>query len=336
MKIEVLFYIAKRVLLMIPTLFIISIISFMVIELPPGDFTEYLLKAYNINNRVEEAQIRAELQEEYGLGESVVVRYYKWMNNFFHLDLGRSYVYSESVSKLILSKIGLTVIISVFTILFTWIVSIPISIYSAVKQYSMGDYVFTFVGFIGLAIPNFFLALILMYFGYTVFDIPIGGLFSREFSMAAWSFAKFIDMLKHLWVPVIVIGTAGTAQMIRLLRSMILDELKKDYVRTARAKGLSELKILFRHPLRVALLPIISTIGWMLPAVISGDAITSQVLDLPTTGPLLLQALAQQDTYLAGSFLFMVSILTVIGTLISDIALVWVDPRISLTESKSV
>lgn len=321
---------------MIPTLLIISIISFIVIELPPGDFTEHLLKSYNITNRAEEAQIRADLQQEYGLGESVLVRYGKWMWNFFHLDLGRSFVYDESVSYLILSKLGLTIIISLFTILFTWIVSIPISIYSAVKQYSIGDYVFTFVGFIGLAIPNFFLALILMYFGYAVFDIPIGGLFSREFTMAGWSIAKFIDMLKHLWVPVIVIGTAGTAQMIRLLRSMILDELKKDYVRTARAKGLPEIKVLFKHPLRVALLPIFSTIGWMLPAVISGDAITSQVLDLPTTGPLLLQALAQQDTYLAGSFLFMVSILTVIGTLISDIVLVWVDPRISLTESKSV
>ncbi len=321
---------------MIPTLFIISMISFLVIELPPGDFTEYLLQSYNITNKAEEAQVRAELQEEYGLGQSPVVRYFKWLRNFFLLDLGDSVVYEQPVSSLILSRLGLTVIISGFTILFTWALAIPISIYSAVKQYSFGDYLFTFTGFIGLAIPNFFLALLLMYLGYAVFDIPIGGLFSREYAFAPWSIAKFIDMLKHLWVPMVVIGTAGTANMVRVLRSMILDELKKDYVRTARAKGLKEVKVLFRHPLRVALLPIISTIGWMLPTIISGDAITSQVLDIPTTGPLLLKALSEQDTYLAGSFLFMVSILTVVGTLISDIALAWIDPRVSLQESKNV
>lgn len=226
-------------------------------------------------------------------------------------------------------KLGLTMLLSVLTVLFTWAVAIPISVYSAVKQYSIGDYLFTFVGFVGLAIPNFFLALILMYVGYVYFDVPIGGLFSREYIMADWSVGKFIDMLKHLWVPVVVIGTAGTAGMIRLLRSMILDELKKDYVRTARSKGIPEWKVLWRHPLRVAFLPIVSTIGWMLPAIISGDAITSQVLDIPTTGPLLIEALQKQDVYLAGSFLFVLSILTVIGTLVSDLALIWADPRIS-------
>lgn len=329
MKNQFLVYLLRRILIMIPTLLVISILVFIVIELPPGDYvTSYVqaLKARGVEIR--EEQLEA-LRMRFGLDQPFPVRYGKWIWGFVRGDLGVSYTYGEPVTKLIMDRIPFTIMISVITILFTWVMAIPISILSAVKKYSFWDYSLTLIGFIGLSIPNFFLAILLMYLGFKYFGVSIGGLFSREFLFAPWSWAKFVDLLSHLWVPVVVIGTAGTASMIRVLRASLLDELSKDYVRTARSKGLSESRVILVHPLRVAINPLISTVGWLLPTVISGEVITSQVLSIPTTGPLLLGALLNQDMYLAGSFLMVLSVLTVVGTLISDILLAWLDPRIT-------
>ena len=325
---NILKFTGRRILAAIPTLFIISVLSFVIIELPPGDYvTSYVQSLRARGFEVNETQVDA-LRERYGLGLPWYRRYFKWIGNMIEGDFGYSYTYSRPVNELIGERLPYTVIIGISTILFSWIVAIPIAIFSAVKKYSVGDYVVTTLGFVGLSIPNFFLAIILMYLGFQYFGVSIGGLFSREFLLAPWSWAKFVDLLKHIWVPIVVVGTAGTAQTIRVLRSSLLDELDKDYVRTARAKGLSEARILIFHPLRVAVNPLISTVGWLLPTVFSGAIITSQVLALPTTGPLLLTALLNQDMYLAGSFVFLLSILTVIGTFLSDILLAWVDPRI--------
>ena len=243
-------------------------------------------------------------------------------------DMGMSLEWEQPVSKLIGERILLTTIISIVTLLFTWAIAVPIGIYSAVKQYSWGDYTFTFLGFIGLATPSFLLALIFMYVGYTVFGVSAGGLFSPEYQNASWSVGRVVDLFAHLWIPVLVIGTAGTAGLIRVMRGNLLDELRKQYVMTARAKGLPRWKLILKYPVRVALNPLISTVGWVLPAIVSGSTITSFVLGLPTTGPLLLRALMNQDMYLAGSMVMMLSFLTVIGTLISDLLLLWLDPRI--------
>ncbi len=314
---------------MIPTLLVISVLVFIVIELPPGDYVTSYVQALRARGyEIGREQLEA-LRIRYGLDEPFFSRYLKWMSGLIRGDLGMSFTYAEPVTKLIGERIPLTIMISLITILFTWLMAIPIGIISAVKKYSLWDYLLTFIGFIGLSIPNFFLAIILMYLGFRYFGVSIGGLFSREFLFAPWSWAKFIDMLSHLWVPVVVIGTAGTAGMIRVLRATLLDELSKDYVRTARSKGLSEFRVIVIHPLRVAINPLISTVGWLLPTVISGEVITSQVLSIPTTGPLLLGALLNQDMYLAGSFLMVLSVLTVVGTLLSDILLAWLDPRIT-------
>jgi peptide/nickel transport system permease protein len=321
-------YILRRVLYMLVTLLIISVIAFIVIELPPGDYvTSYVqaLRARGVDINILQEQA---LRERYGLDLPWYHRYAKWFTNLTRGELGYSYSYAQPVATLIAERLPITVIISVTTILFSWSLALPIAIYSAVRKYTVGDYVVSTLGFIGLSIPNFFLAILLMYVGFQFFGVSIGGLFSREYLLAPWSIGKVMDMLSRIWVPVVVIGTAGTAGTIRVLRASLLDELGKDYVRTARAKGLSELRILLVHPLRVAINPLISTIGWLLPTVISGEVITSQVLALPTTGPLLLGALQNQDMYLAGSFVFILSLLTVIGTLISDLLLVWIDPRI--------
>lgn len=322
-------YILRRLVYMIPTLIVISILTFIIIELPPGDYvTSYVQALKSKGVEFNKTQIEA-LRQQYGLGLPIYQRYLKWFLNLLKGDLGWSFTYSEPVTKLIVERLPFTMLISFLTIVFTWVVAIPIGIFSAVKKYTVGDYALTLVGFIGLSIPNFFLAILLMYLGFKYFGVSIGGLFSREYLLAPWSLGKVLDMFSHLWVPVVVIGTAGTAGMIRVLRASLLDELGKDYVRTARAKGLSEFKILFSHPLRVAINPLISTIGWLLPSIFSGEVIVSKVLSLPTTGPLLLGALLNQDMYLAGSFIMILSFLTVIGTLISDLALAALDPRIT-------
>jgi peptide/nickel transport system permease protein len=328
MQSGILKFIVRRFILMAPTLIFISLIAFLIIELPPGDYvTSYVqalrARGVEINKQQEEA-----IRERYGLGLPWYQRYLKWFGNLLQGDLGYSYTFSAPVGELIARRLPYTVLISLLTIVFSWVLAIPIAIYSAVKKYTVGDYVVTFVGFVGLSIPNFFLAIVLMYLGFRLFGVSIGGLFSREYLLEPWSWGKFVDLLRHIWVPIVVVGTAGTAQTIRVLRASLLDELGKDYVRTARSKGMSEARILIFHPLRVALNPLISTIGWLLPTVISGAVITAQVLALPTTGPLLLGALLNQDMYLAGSFVFLLSVLTIIGTLISDILLAAIDPRI--------
>ena len=346
--------ILKRLLWMIPTLFAISFISFALIQLPPGDYlTSYVTALAETGEPVAEEQVEA-LRRRYDLDRPFMVQYLKWLNNLLPFgferqdtgsywrmangdfnwpgfkwpDLGMSFEWNRQVTELIGERLLLTMLISVVTLLFTWALAIPVGIYSAVRQYSWGDYAFSVLGFIGLAIPNFLLALVFMYLGYSFFGISAGGLFSPEYQDAPWSVARFTDLLAHLWIPVIVIGTAGTAGLIRVMRGNLLDELPKQYVMTARAKGLAPWKLLIKYPVRVALNPLISTIGWVLPGIVSGSVITAVVLGLPTTGPLLLRSLQNQDMYLAGSMVMILSFLTVIGTLLSDILLLWLDPRI--------
>lgn len=321
-------YIARRILYMIPTLLIISVISFTLIQLPPGDYlTSYLIEL-ELKGEMADQSLIDSLTKRYGLDQPVYVQYFKWTKGIFQGDFGRSFEWNMPVSMLIWNRIVLTMTVALFSIIFTYIIAIPIGIYSAIRQYSLGDYFFTSVGFLGLATPNFLLALVLMFFSYKYFGLSVGGLFSPEFIEAPWSLAKVFDMMNHMWIPVIVIGTAGTCGLIRVMRATLLDELRKQYVITARAKGVSERTLLFKYPVRVAINPIISTIGWILPQFISGATITAIVLSLPTAGPLLLGALMSQDMYLAGSFLLILATLTVIGTLISDILLAWLDPRI--------
>ena len=322
-------YIIRRIVVLIPLLFIISIISYVIIELPPGDIlTMRIMQLRQAGTVVGEAEI-ARLTQQYGLDKPEYIRYFKWIWNIIRYgNFGRSFEWNKPVSEVMGERIALTMVITISTMIFTWMMAIPIGIYSAVHQYSPGDYAFTFLGFIGLAIPNFLLALVLMWISFAYLGIPITGLFSPEYVDAAWSLAKIWDMSKRLWVPIIVIGTAGTAGLIRVMRGCLLDELAKQYVITARAKGVSEGRLLFKYPVRMAVNPLIITIGWLLPGIISGEAITAIVLNLPTTGPVLLRALLYQDMYLAGSFILILSSLTVIGTLISDISLAWLDPRI--------
>jgi len=304
------------------------VVSFIIIQLPPGDFlTSYIAQLSQTGETVDEATIAA-LKHRYGLDQPYYVQFFMWIWGMLHGDFGQSFEWNRPVSQLIWERLGLTVAVSTFTLILTWILSFPIGMYSATHQYSLGDYTFTFLGYIGLATPNFMIALILMWIAYSVFGASVGGLFSPQYVEAPWSWAKFADMLGHLWIPAIVIGMGGTAGLIRTLRANLLDELHKPYVITARAKGVPERRLLWRYPLRVAIIPFISTVGWSLPGIISGETIVAVVLSLPTTGPLLLRALQSQDMYLAGSFIMLLSFLTVLGTLISDILLGWVDPRI--------
>ena len=322
-------FILRRLMYMIPTLIAISIVSFVIIQLPPGDYLTSMVAGLRDQGvEVDAAQLAA-LKERYGLGQPIYVQYYKWMSGILlRGDFGQSFEWRRPVSGLIWQRLGLTVLISLSTLLFVWAIAFPIGIYSAVKQYSIGDYIATFFGFIGLATPNFLFALVLMYIGFQVFGQNVGGLFSPEFVDAAWSWAKVKDLMQHLWVPMVVLGASGTAGLIRVMRANLLDELGKLYVVAARAKGLPEWKLILKYPVRVALNPFVSGLGWLLPQLVSGSTIVAIVLSLPTTGPLLLRALMAQDMYLAGSFLLMLSVLTVIGTLISDILLAWLDPRI--------
>jgi peptide/nickel transport system permease protein len=313
---------------MIPVVIAISIISFIIIQLPPGDFlTSYISQLSQSGQAIDQAEIAA-LRARYGLDQPLYKQYITWVSGVLKGDFGYSFSWKRPVADLIWERLALTVVVSGVTMLFTWIVSFPIGVYSATHKYSVVDYILTFVGFIGLATPTFLLALVLMWIAYSQFGMSVGGLFSPEFVDAPWSLAKVVDMLKHLWLPVIVVGLAGTASFIRTLRANLLDELNRPYVVTARAKGLSEGKLLFKYPVRIAMIPFIATVGWSLPGLISGEGVAAIVLNIPTTGPLLLNALLQQDMYLAGAFIMLLSLLTVIGTLISDILLAWIDPRI--------
>lgn len=326
-------YIVRRMIYMVVLLVLLSIVSFLVIQLPPGDYlTTMVTRMRQLGVSIDPAILES-YEARYGLNLPLHQQYLRWVGNLLRGDLGESFIYSEPVIDLIQERILLSATITLGTLLVTYLIAIPIGVYSATHQYSLLDYFFTFLGFIGLAVPNFLLALVLMFLAFRYLGWNVGGLFSREFVVAPWSFARFVDMLKHLPVPLIVIGTAGTAGLIRVLRGSLLDELRKQYVVTARAKGLEERKLLFKYPFRVAINPIISQIGYVLPMLVAGEALVSIVLSLPTVGPLLLQSLQQQDMYLAGSLLMVLGALAMLGILISDVLLVIIDPRIRF-ESK--
>lgn len=320
-------YIARRCLIMIPTLFLISILVFIVVELPPGDVIQIRLQQMMRMNETEE--MIQNLRHRYGLDRPSYIRYWNWISRFVTGDFGYSLFWNRPVGELIGERFALTALIALLSLLFTWIMAFPIGVFSAVRQYSLGDYFWTVVGFLGLAIPNFLLALLLMYFSYKYLpNIGVGGLFSQHFESAPWSWGKLVNLLGHIWVPIVVVGTAGTAGLIRIVRANLIDELKKPYVEMARAKGLPEVRVILKYPLRIAINPFLSTVGWVLPSLISGTVITSVVLGLPTAGPIFLAALRAQDMQLAGAFVMLSAGLAVIGTLISDILLAIVDPRI--------
>ncbi|MBN1992867.1 MAG: ABC transporter permease [Anaerolineae bacterium] len=324
-------YILRRVLLMIPTLLVISLISFFIIQLPPGDFlTSYAAQMRSQGDNIDQERIE-NLRERYGLGQPIYMQYYKWMSGIFlRGDWGQSMEWQKPVKDLIWERLALTVMLSLVAILVSWFVAIPVGVYSATHQYSIPDYVMSIISFVGVGTPGFLLALIVMWVAMSQLGLNVGGLFSEEYLLAPWSIDKVIDMLKHLWIPVVIIALESTAGSIRTTRANLLDELNKPYVETARAKGLTEGKLIWKYPVRVALNPFFSTVGWSLAALISGQTLIAVVLSLQTTGPMMLRALLSQDMYLAGSFLLLLSTLTVIGTLISDILLAWVDPRIRL------
>jgi peptide/nickel transport system permease protein len=316
---------------MIPTLVAISMLSFMIIQLPPGDFlTSYAAQLRAQGDTVDEVEL-ANLRQRYGMGQPVYVQYYKWISGILlRNDWGQSMEWKKPVRELIWERLGLTVVISGAALLVSWFVAIPIGVYSATHQYSWLDYTLSLFSFVGLGTPGFLLALIIMYWAQSSLGLNVGGLFSEEYISAPWSWGKVMDMLSHLWMPLIIVAVSSTAGNIRITRANLLDELNKPYVETARAKGLTEGKLVWKYPVRVALNPFFSTVGWSLATLISGVTLVSLVLNLQTTGPLLLRALTSQDMYLAGSFILLLSMMTVIGTLISDVLLAIVDPRIRL------
>jgi peptide/nickel transport system permease protein len=326
-------YIGRRALLAVFTVWAISMLAFAIIQLPPGDYvSSYIAQMAAMGSVVsdEEAQ---NLRIQYGLGQPIYVQYWKWMKQIAEGNFGFSMEWRRPVTEVIGERLWLTVIVAVSALILTWVLALPIGIYSAVRQYSVGDYAATFIGFIGLAVPNFLLALVILYFGFTLFNANIGGLFSPGLQDAPWSWARVWDLAKHLPIPALILGLAGTAQQIRIMRANLLDELRKPYVVTARSKGLPEPRVIVKYPVRLALNPFASTIGYTLPYIVSGSIIVSLVLGLPTVGPLLLKALISQDMFLAGTIVLMLGLMTVIGTLISDILLVWIDPRIRLEDT---
>ena len=328
-------YLVHRILIMIPTLIAISVVIFTIINLPPGDyFSTYIAELHSSGEAADLAKIHF-LQVQYGFDRPIWEQYFYWVIGLLQGDMGYSFAYNLPVNQVVGDRLLMTFIVSFTTIIFTYVVAFPIGVYSATHQYSWTDHGLTLLGFLGLATPSFLFALVLLYLANVHFGISIGGLMDPQFVDRPWTWQKAFSVLAHLWIPVIVIGTAGTASMIRKLRANLLDELQKQYVVTARAKGLPPLRTLFKYPLRMALNPFISDIGSLLPHVISGAAIVSVVMSLPTTGPMLLEALRSQDMYLAGSFLMFMSFLTVIGVFISDLALAMLDPRIRLQAGRS-
>lgn len=323
------YFILRRLLLMIPTLLAISLISFLIIELPPGDFlTTYAGALEAQGGAVQAAELDA-LRSQYGLDQPWPVRYVKWLEGIvLRGDFGYSFQFRTPVADLLADRLPLTVLVALSAIVFSWVVALPIGIYSALHKYSLLDYFFTFLGFIGLAVPNFLIALVLLYVSSRYLNLDVGGLFSSQYQDAPWGWAKVGDLLKHLWIPTVIVGTAGTAGLIRITRANLLDELNKPYVETARAKGLHPLRLILKYPVRIALNPFFSSLAFVLPAVFSGEVIVSVVLNLPTTGPLLLDALLSQDMYLSGSLVMILAVFTVIGVLLSDLLLAWLDPRI--------
>src|SRR5690606_4727494 len=322
-------YVLRRVAIMIPTLFLISLVSFIIIQLPPGDYlTTYVARLAQGGETVQPETLAA-LEQRYALDQPVIVQYWKWITNIvLHLDFGYSFEYGKSVSSLLADRLPLTVTLGVVTMLFTWATALPFGVYSAVRKYSVGDYIITGIVFIGLGIPNFLLALSVAYIQLRFFGHSVGGLFSPEFQDAAWNLGKLLDLLGHVWLPIVIIAWGNIAGVVRIMRANLLDELHKPYVVTARSRGLTERDVIVKYPVRVALNPFVSTIGWVLPSLIAGEIIVAKVLGLETTGPMLLKALQGQDMYLAGSVIFVLSVLTVVGTLLSDLLLGVVGPRI--------
>ncbi len=324
-------FIVSRLLWMIPSLVALSFLSFVLIELPPGDYVTTYIATLAASNEIVDQNTAADLRARFGLDQPMIVQYFKWIVGIVtEGNFGLSFEWQQPVSELIWERMSLTLLLTVSTLLLTWGLALPIGVFSAVKKYSVGDYVATFFSFLGLAIPSFLLALVLMYVAAVQFGQDVGGLFSEPYVAAPWSFGKVLDLLSHLWVPVVILAVSGTASLIRVMRANMLDELNKPYVTTARAKGLSEFALLVKYPLRVALNPFISTIAWLLPNLVSGSVIVAIVLSLPTAGPMLLQSLMSQDMYLAGAFVLLICALTLLGSLVSDILLALVDPRIRL------
>lgn len=321
-------YFVRRSFAAIGTLWVVSVIAFVIIQLPPGDYVTAYIAAQQASGTVVTDDEAETLRDLYGLNDQVYVQYSKWLLRVVQGDFGMSMEYRLPVTDVIGDRLWTTIAVAAMAVLFVWMVALPIGVYSAIKQYSLADYTMTFIGFLGLAVPNFLLALVLMYLGFKYLNANVGGLFSSEYVDAPWSLARFWDMMKHLWLPGIVLGTAGTAQLIRIMRANLLDELHKPYVVTARAKGMEEWKLVLKYPVRVALNPFASTIGYIFPYIVSGSIIVSVVLSLPTVGPLLLRALLAQDMFLAGTIILLIGALTVVGTFISDIVLIIVDPRI--------
>lgn len=321
-------YVVRRLFWSIPFFFAVSLVAFALIEAPPGDYmTTFAATLAQSGDIVDQERLDA-LRERYGLDQPFVVQYWKWITGVVRGDFGISFEWQQPVADLIWERMALSVILAAATLLFTWAIAFPIGIYSAVRKYSIGDYFFSALGFIGLSLPNFLLGLVLMYIAVVHFGSDVSGLFSPEYQQAPWSWGKFVDLLQHLLIPVVILGTSATASLIRIMRANLLDELYKPYVTTARAKGLSEWRLLVKYPVRLALNPFVSTIGWAFPQLVSGSVIISYVLSLPTAGPLLLQALLAQDMFLAGAFILLLCALSIIGMLVSDILLAVIDPRI--------
>ena len=321
-------YFTRRILYALLAVWAVSVISFMIITLPPGDYVTSYIATLTLQGNIVLQDEADNLREFYGLNRPLYVQYLKWMNQIVTGNLGFSFEFGLPVTDVIAERLYLTILLALTTVIFIWVIAIPIGILSAVKQYSLWDHTFTFFGFIGLAVPDFLIALILMYLAFIFFDFSIGGLFSPEFVTAPWSLPRIIDLLKHMIIPVVILGTAGTASLIRITRANLLDELRKPYVVTARAKGLSEWKLILKYPVKIALNPAVSLTAYILPFLVSGSIVVSVVLGLPTVGPILLKALVAQDMYLAGSIILLIGWMTVVGTFISDLLLAWVDPRV--------
>jgi len=322
--------VANRILWACLMMAAISVVAFTLIQLPPGDFVDSYVNHKQQGGVVMTLDEVAEMRRTLGLDRPMYVQYFDWIGGVVQGDFGFSWEYRREVSEVIGERLPLTLMLAFTTLLFTYLIAIPIGIYSAVRQYSVGDHAFSILGYIGLATPNFMFALVLLYFAHVYFGTSAGGLFSAEFEDAAWSWARFVDMLAHLWIPVVVLGTAGTAFQIRTMRATLLDEVNKLYVTAARASGLSEFRLLIKYPVRMAINPIVSTIGWELTNIISGAPIVGIVLSLPDTGPLFVDALLNSDLYLAGALILIYCALVIVGTLISDLLLIALDPRIRM------
>lgn len=331
-----LLYVLRRVLFTIPTLFITSVVSFFLIQLPPGDFlTSYAASLAQMGEQLSGDMIKR-LEEAYGLSQPIHIQYWKWISGIlFRGDFGLSLEWRLPVKQLIWERMGMTLLLAGMTLVMTWIIAIPIGIYSATRQYSIGDYILTGLGFFALGVPGFMLALVVMWLAYSMFNYDVSGLFSAQYKNAPWSVGRVLDMLSHLWIPMLILGLNDIASLIRVMRANTLDELHKPYVTAARSRGIDEATLIREYPVRVALNPFVSSVGYQLPALVSGGTLIAIVLSLPTEGPMLLAALRSQDMYLAGAFILLLSTLTVIGQLLSDLALAWLDPRIRFEGANS-